>query len=290
MNQTSARMPALFVGHGSPTNALEHNAWTDRWRAIGATLPRPRAILAVSAHWWIGATAVTAMERPRTIHDFGGFPDELYRISYPAPGSPEIAGEIIEALRPETVFRDIEHWGLDHGTWSVLLHMFPAADIPVLQVSLDARRPLDWHRDLGRRLAPLREKGVLILASGNVVHNLRAMDWSMPDLAYDWTERFDDAVEAQLADDPGAMPSLALHPDWAKAHPSPDHFVPLLYLAGLAEAEGAKPDLLIKSNVMGSVSMASYGLGLVLPGPAKIAGHVSAAELPSGVAPEQSNM
>ena len=189
-------------------------------------MPRPRAILAISAHWWIGATAITAMAAPRTIHDFGGFGPELNAFQYPAPGDPDIAAEIVEAVRPDQVLLDREHWGLDHGTWSVLAHMFPGADVPVMQLSLDARRPLDWHLDLGRRLAPLRDKGVLVLASGNIVHNLRAMDWRMPDTAYDWTHRFDDAVEAQLAEDPAALPRLADHPDWSKAQPTFDHFAP----------------------------------------------------------------
>ena len=283
-------MPALFIGHGSPTNALEANACTDRWRLLASALPRPRAILAISAHWWIGATAVTAMARPRTIHDFGGFPAELHAYHYPAPGDPDLASEIIELLRPEVVLRDLEHWGLDHGTWSVLAHMFPAADIPVLQLSLDARRPLDWHLDFGRRLAPLRQMGVLVLASGNIVHNLRAMNRQMPDTAYDWTHRFDDEVERQLADDPAALPRLAGHPDWSKAQPTFDHFAPLAYLAGLADVAGETPDLLLKANMMGSVSMASYGLGVDLSAPAEVAAHVSAADLPRGVTPETSNM
>jgi 4,5-DOPA dioxygenase extradiol len=287
---TSAVTPALFIGHGSPMNALERNAITERWRAIGEAMPRPRAIVAISAHWWIGATALTAMRAPRTIHDFYGFPPELGAFSYPAPGDPDLAAEIAEAVRPEIAGLDHDQWGLDHGTWSILAHMFPQANVPVLQLSLNGHKPSEWHVALGRRLAPLREQGVLFLASGNIVHNLRAMDWRMPDTAYAWTHRFDDAVERQLADDPAAILRVAGHPDFAKAAPTPDHFVPLLYLAGLADAAGERPSLLIKNNMMGSVSMASYALGLDLTTASAGAQVGGAATIPAGVPADQSNI
>ena len=280
------RMPALFIGHGSPMNTLESNGYTHAWRAIGDRLPRPRAILVVSAHWYIGATAVTAMPRPRTIHDFYGFPPELFAFDYPAPGAPDVAGEVVEAVKPHWVGLDRDQWGLDHGTWSVLAHLFPKADVPVLQLSINALKPLAYHVALGRSLASLRDHGVLIVASGNVVHNLREIEWGKPDAGEPWAMRFDEAARAQMASDPGAILKLAEHPDYARAVPTPDHFVPLLYLAGLAEADGAGAEAIVEGYAMGSLSMTCYGLGagqdLKCP--------TGAADLPDGIPPDQTNM
>ena len=259
-DNTGSSMPALFIGHGSPMNAIEENRYSSSWRALGATLPRPRAILAVSAHWYIGATAVTAMARPRTIHDFGGFPPELYGVEYPAPGDPELAAEVADAVRPTATTLDHDSWGLDHGTWSVLVHLFPDADVPVVQLSIDARQPLDVHVQLGARLAPLRARGILVVASGNVVHNLRAMDWSRPEGGTDWAHRFDDAARELVTTAPGELGRLADHPDLRLAAPTPDHLYPLCYLAGLAAATGETAETIVEGYAMGSLSMTAYAL------------------------------
>ena len=280
-------VPALFIGHGSPMNTLERNGFTDAWRALGERLPRPRALLVISAHWYFGATAVTGMARPRTIHDFYGFPEELFEFEYPAAGDPGLAGEIVEAVKPLWVGVDRDQWGLDHGTWSVLAHLYPQADVPVVQLSINALRPLDYHLKLAARLAPLREQGVMIVGSGNVVHNLGRVQWDQPDFAFDWAERFDDAVVDQLATDPSDVLKVAEHGDYALAVPTPDHFIPLLYLAALAaEREGATEPLL-RGYAMGSISMTCYGLGIESAPAAETTG---AAILPAGVPADQTNM
>jgi len=256
------RMPAIFVGHGSPTNTFEDNRYTRAWRALGEALPRPRTILCVSAHWYFGTSAVTAMERPRTIHDFYGFPRHFYDYEYPAPGDPDIAAMVRETARPLWVGLDQDQWGLDHGTWSVLAHMFPKADVPVLQLSINGLRPLDYHLELGAQLAPLRDEGVLIMGSGNVVHNLSTMRRDLAELGHDWGIRFDDAAIAQLESDPGRALDLQNHPDFAMAVPTPEHFIPALYIAGLAAAEGAALKAWNRGHALGAVSMTSYALGL----------------------------
>ncbi|HEY7958251.1 MAG TPA: 4,5-DOPA dioxygenase extradiol [Polyangia bacterium] len=254
-------MPAVFIGHGSPMNALETNRYTAAWRAFGEAAPRPRGILVVSAHWYVHATAVTAMPRPRTIHDFYGFPKALFDIEYPAPGSPELAREVAEIAKPQQVSLDEDSWGIDHGAWSVLVHAFPAADIPVVQLSIHADRDFDYHFELGARLAPLRERGVLIVGSGNVVHNLRALSWGEPDLGFDWARRFGDAARAVLTETPGQAAALRSHGDFAKSAPTPEHFIPLLYIAGLASEAKRPLETLIDGYAFGSLSMASYTLG-----------------------------
>ncbi len=257
------RMPAAFLGHGNPMNALDTNRYTEAWRAFGAAVPRPRAILVVSAHWYIHATAVTAMPLPRTIHDFYGFPQALFDIAYPAPGLPELATEIADVVHPTWVGADRDSWGIDHGTWSVLVHAFPDADIPVVQLSLKADAGLDYHLALGARLAPLRERGVLIVGSGNVVHNLRAVDFQQPDAGFDWAQRFDAAFTAAVTgSDPAATAALDGHADFPVAVPTPDHYLPALYLAGLADAAGESAEVLIDGCAYGSLSMTAYTLGL----------------------------
>jgi 4,5-DOPA dioxygenase extradiol len=285
MNEAAGPMPALFIGHGSPMNTLEQNDYTRLWRRLGERLPRPRALLVVSAHWFIGATAVTAMPRPRTIHDFYGFPPELFAFDYPAPGAPDVAEEVAEVVKPHWVGLDRDQWGLDHGTWSVLAHLYPEADIPVVQLSINALKPLDYHVDLGSRLAGLRDQGIMILGSGNVVHNLGRVQWDNPDGAFDWNERFDDAVVEQLGRDPSEILKVTGHPDYALAVPTPDHFIPLLYLAGIAAHHG-RADPLVRGYAMGSLSMTCYGVGTDL----KLTEAEGAATLPPGVPPDQSNM
>jgi 4,5-DOPA dioxygenase extradiol len=253
-------MPAVFFGHGNPMNALETNRYTQAWRAFGESLPRPRAILVVSAHWYIGHTAVTAMARPRTIHDFYGFPPELYAVQYPAPGLPGLVEEISDAVSPTWVGADADGWGIDHGTWSVLVHAFPAADIPVVQLSVNAEEGFDHHLELGRRLAALRRTGVLVVGSGNVVHNLRAVDFSRPDAGFDWAQRYDDAARELMLTQPAEVAALDGHPDHRLAVPTPDHFLPLLYVAGAAEGEPAQ--VLVDGCAYGALSMTAYTVGM----------------------------
>lgn len=284
---TPVRMPAAFIGHGSPMNALEVNDFTRVWRELGRTMHRPRAVLAVSAHWYIQSTAVTAMPRPRVIHDFYGFPPALFAVDYPAPGSPEIAQEIVDVVHPSHVGLDHDSWGIDHGTWSVLTHLFPEADIPVLQLSIHAGAPLARHLELGARLAPLRERGVFILGSGNVVHNLQRVDWARGDQGFDWSERFDAHVRSVMTSDPAALTGVMSHPDYPLAVPTPEHFLPLAYLAGLCTAAGEVAQPFCEGCTLGSLSMTSYLLGMQPP-PALATGD-DVQSLPTHVPLEQTN-
>jgi 4,5-DOPA dioxygenase extradiol len=281
-------MPAAFIGHGNPMNALETNRYTEAWRAFGRSVPKPRAILVVSAHWYINATAVTAMPRPRTIHDFFGFPKRLFDVRYPAPGLPALAEEISDIVKPTWVGADVDSWGIDHGTWSVLVHAFPDADIPVTQLSINADKGFDYHLELGARLAPLRDSGVLILGSGNVVHNLSGVSFDLPDAGFDWAQRFDSDAKQTMLDDPLNAARLDGHRDFHHAVPTPDHFLPLLYLAGLAGASKEGADVLIDGYAYGSLSMTAYTLGLAGDGPAP-AGD-GAAAIPAGLPPDGINI
>jgi 4,5-DOPA dioxygenase extradiol len=259
--QKSARMPAVFFGHGSPMNAVLDTPYSAAWRKIGATVPKPKAILMVSAHWTTRGTAVTAMETPRTIHDFGGFPQALFDVQYPAPGSPALAARVRDLLAPVAVGLD-QHWGLDHGTWSVLVHAFPAADVPVVQLSIDATQPPQAHYALGKRLAPLRDEGVLIAASGNVVHNLATVNWAPNAAPFDWAVRFNDRVRDLLRrrDHVPLIAYLDMGDDARLAAPTPEHYLPLLYLIALHQAE--EPiDFVIDGIELGSISMLSLVIG-----------------------------
>jgi 4,5-DOPA dioxygenase extradiol len=258
----SAVMPSVFFGHGNPLNALQRNAYTAAWAALGKALPRPSAILCVSAHWYLPDTRVTAMASPRTIHDFGGFPRELYEVKYPAAGDPALATRVQELLAPIAVGRDHE-WGLDHGTWSVLCHAFPAADIPVVQLSLDETQPAAFHYTVGKRLAPLRDEGVLIIGSGNLVHNLHAYAWGRhPAEPLDWAVRFEQHARALLlAGDDGPLVAYeTLGRDALLAVPTPDHYLPLLYM--LAVRRAAEPlTFPVEGFDGGSISMLTVQVG-----------------------------
>ena len=281
-------MPAAFLGHGNPMNALETNRYTSAWRAFGETVPRPRAILVVSAHWYINATAVTAMHRPRTIHDFYGFPRELFDVQYPAPGLPELAEEVSDVVHPTWVGADLDSWGIDHGTWSVLVHAFPDASIPVVQLSINADKDFGYHLELGAKLAPLRERGVLIVGSGNVVHNLGGMNWKLTDDGFDWAQRFDEDAKERMLGDPTEMATLDAHRDFGLAVPTPDHFIPSLYLAGLAGASGVHDTrVLVDGYAYGSLSMTAYTLGLSCP---EVPGGSGSPQHASSAPPDSSNI
>jgi 4,5-DOPA dioxygenase extradiol len=256
----STVMPAIFVGHGSPMNAVDDNRYTRAWRDFGASIRRPRAIVAVSAHWYIGATAVTTMDRPKTIHDFYGFPPELFAIEYPAPGSAAVAGEVIDSLAGFWVGRDVDSWGIDHGTWSVLVHMFPEADVPVLQLSIDATKDAEYHLNLGRALESLRHHGILVMGSGNIVHNLGLIDWEKPDGCFDWARDFNDAVYEIMTTKPEMVTRLAEHPAYRRAVPTPEHLLPSLYVAGMAASAGSSLERIVAGCAYGSLSMDSYVL------------------------------
>jgi 4,5-DOPA dioxygenase extradiol len=255
------RMPVVFFGHGSPMNAIQPSRYSEAWRAIGARVPKPRAILSVSAHWYTRGTGVTAMERPRTIHDFYGFPQPLYEIQYPAPGDPALARRVRELVAPVDAALD-ESWGLDHGTWQVLLHAFPAADIPVVQLGIDGTQPPSFHYELGKRLAPLRDEGVLVIGSGNIVHNLRLMQRNGAAPPCEWAVRFSDRVRALLAarDHAPLVAYESLGEDARLSVPTPDHYLPLLYCIALQD-EKDRIEFPVDGIDIGSVSMLSVVIG-----------------------------
>lgn len=263
MTTNTPRMPAVFFGHGSPMNTLEHNRYTDAWQQLGRRLPRPKAILAVSAHWYIRGTMVTAMPQPRTIHDFGGFPRELYEVQYPAPGDPALAARVRELLAPLAVESDRTSWGLDHGTWSVLAHVYPQADVPVVQLSLDGTQPPRYHYELARRLTPLREEGVLLVGSGNVVHNLGRIQWAEDAKPYDWATRFNTMVREclQARDHATLIDYAALGADARLSVPTPDHYLPLLYVIA-QQADDESASLPVDGIEHGSIGMLAVAVGL----------------------------
>ena len=243
-------------------NALQTNAWTRGWAALGSTLPRPRAVLSISAHWYITGTAVTAMDSPRTIHDFGGFPRELFAVRYPAPGDAALGARVRELLAPLPVSADLT-WGLDHGTWSVLCHLFPQADVPVVQLSIDETQPSRFHYELGARLQPLRDEGILLLGSGDIVHNLHAYAWGRhPQAPYDWALRFEAHVRGALmrGDHAPLIDYAILGRDAVLAVPTPEHYLPLLYVIG-ASLPGEGASFPVEGMDGGSVSMLAVQVG-----------------------------
>lgn len=256
---TTQRMPAIFFGHGNPMNALQTNAWTNGWSHIGRTIPRPKAIVCISAHWYPPATLVTANEQPRTIHDFGGFPKPLFEVHYPAPGAVDLIPRLQELIDVEPDTR----WGLDHGTWSVLAHVFPNADIPIVQLSIDETQPAQFHYDIGRKLAPLREEGVLLMGSGNLVHNLHTYAWGRanPD-PYDWAVRFEALAREAIAvrKHQPLIDYETLGRDAQLSAPTPDHYLPLLYILG-AQQEDDSVSFPVEGIDGGSVSMLTVQLG-----------------------------
>ena len=257
---STAPMPLLFVGHGSPMNAIEENDFVKGWRDVAKTLPRTSAILCISAHWETRGTYVTAMEHPPTIHDFGGFPQQLFEVQYPAPGSPEVALETQKNVTKTTIGLD-QKWGLDHGCWSVVKHLYPAADVPVVQMSLDYYQTPQFHYDLAKELAPLRRKGVLIVGSGNLVHNLRQVAWNkmdQPGFAYDWATEANEKMKKYILE--GDHRKLINYHSEGRAFdlaiPTPEHFLPLLYILALKE-ENEHPVLFNDQAVGGSLTMTS---------------------------------
>ncbi len=261
MAKARSRMPAVFFGHGSPMNTLERNKYTETWRKLGESIPAPKAILCVSAHWYTRGTAVTAMEKPKTIHDFYGFPQELFDVEYPAPGDPRLAERVREMLEPIEVQLD-DSWGLDHGTWSVLKHAYPDADIPVVQLSIDGTQPPGFHYETGKRLAPLRDEGVLVVGSGNVVHNLGVMKRAGGP-AFDWAVRFNEKVREALAtrDHQALIEFERLGEDARLSVPTPEHYLPLLYIAAL-QRNDEEMSFAVDGYEMGSLGMLTAAAGM----------------------------
>ena len=252
-------MPALFVGHGSPMNGIEETEFGRAWEEVGRTLPRPAAILCISAHWESDGTLVCTTSRPETIHDFYGFPDELHRVVYPAPGAPEWA-EAVRRIAPGADIRSDPRRGLDHGTWVVLRRMFPKADVPVFQISLDRRRSPQEHYELARQLGPLRDQGLLIVGSGNMVHNLRLLDWSGG--AHPWATAFDQQLAALIRrhDHAALIDYPALGANAVKAIPTNEHYLPMLWTLALRR-EGETPQFFAEGVTLGSISMRSFRIG-----------------------------
>ena len=256
-------MPALFIGHGSPMNAIARNSYTQWLNQLGQKIPSPRAILVISAHWLTQGTWITEMPQPRTIHDFYGFPEALFQIQYPAPGSPETAQSIRQQIDEPKIQGDFSHWGLDHGTWSILRHLYPQAQIPVLQLSIDLAQPPTYHVQLGKKLATLRDQGILLIGSGNLVHNLQALKWEQNAQAYDWALEYDEWLKEMLTQRDFKSVLLDFHQSEAGrlSIPSLEHYYPLHYILGAADAhESLKFEYEEIQN--GSISMRSFSLGL----------------------------
>lgn len=264
LGEEEEKMPVLFIGHGSPMNAIEDNIFSKRWQQMGKEIPTPKAVVVVSAHWLTKGTMVTAMPNPKTIHDFGGFPQALFDVQYPAPGSPELATEIQKLITNPAV--ELDHdWGLDHGTWSVVKHMYPDADIPVLQLSIDYYKPAAYHYELAKQLLALRKKGVLIIGSGNMVHNLRMVAWdklSEPEYGFDWALEMNDVFKNKISN--GFHKELIqyekLHKAATLAIPTPDHYYPLLYILAL-QTDNDKVEFFNDKAVGGSLTMTSVKIG-----------------------------
>jgi len=258
---STEKMPVLFVGHGSPMNAIETNEFSLEWQKLGKSLPKPNAILCISAHWETKGTFVTAMEKPQTIHDFGGFPQALFDVQYPAPGSPGLADETKSIVTKTDVGLD-QNWGLDHGAWSVIKHLYPGADIPVIQMSLDYYQNPQYHYDLGKQLAELRQKGVLIIGSGNMVHNLRAVDWGKPNQGFDWAIEANSKFKKMILDNDHKqlINYKSLGREVELSVPSPEHYLPLLYTLAL-KTENEEISFFNDTCVMGSLTMTSVQIG-----------------------------
>lgn len=264
LGEEEEKMPVLFIGHGSPMNAIEDNIFSKRWQQMGKEIPTPKAVVVVSAHWLTKGTMVTAMPNPKTIHDFGGFPQALFDVQYPAPGSPELATEIQKLITNPAV--ELDHdWGLDHGTWSVVKHMYPDADIPVLQLSIDYYKPAAYHYELAKQLLSLRKKGVLIIGSGNMVHNLRMVAWDKlnePEYGFDWALEMNDVFKNKISN--GFHKELIqyekLHKAATLAIPTPDHYYPLLYILAL-QTDNDKVEFFNDKAVGGSLTMTSVRIG-----------------------------
>jgi 4,5-DOPA dioxygenase extradiol len=258
---STAKMPVLFVGHGSPMNAIEQNEFTAGWQTAIHSLPKPNAILCISAHWETKGTFVTAMEKPQTIHDFGGFPQALFDVQYPAPGNPDLASQTKNMVTKTNVGLD-EKWGLDHGAWSVIKVMYPAADIPVIQMSLDYTRDPRYHYELAKELVGLRDKGVLIIGSGNMVHNLRMIDWRNQDQGFDWAQEANSKFKKLITsgDHEKLINYGSLGREVALSVPSPEHYLPLLYALSLKNPD-EDVTFFNDSTVMGSLSMTSVRIG-----------------------------
>ncbi|HET9838978.1 MAG TPA: 4,5-DOPA dioxygenase extradiol [Candidatus Angelobacter sp.] len=255
-------LPAVFIGHGNPMNALLRNPYTEAWSALGQDIPRPTAVLSISAHWFAPGTGVTITTAPRTIHDFGGFPRDLYQVKYPAPGDPVLARRVQKLLEPTPVLLD-ESWGLDHGTWAVLCHVYPQADVPVVQLSIDETQPPEFHYEIGRRLAPLRQEGVLIVGSGNLVHNLHAYAWGRHAVEpFDWAVRFEQQAREMLlaAEHRPLVEYEKLGRDAHLSIPTPDHYLPLLYVIG-ARQERDRVSFPVEGVDGGSISMLAVRVG-----------------------------